>query len=236
MSSFYYWIPNGKPSIALPELLQLGLGYALEGGHTARGCDSGPDKQRGAVVCQGANKDGRLGYFPEKQTWKQIPGKDVWCGYYTEAMPTPEELARDEPIPGVWIELDGGGKWQAPIARKRFEDDGELFWSYNVPRRLTLDEGGEWVPGEVKPRYQRLWADAERTEQAVIDGAEVDDLDAIAIRALQINYRVSAIELDLLGIYDESLRVRLVHTLIDLDTWLAWVKKKTKIAHDGVSS
>ena len=235
MSGFFYWIP-GRTSISVAELVEMGLGYAIEDTRTPRGCDKGPDGHRGVCVCHGANADGRLGYWPEKQTWRQVPSSDLWVGMYTDDPPGPDSLARKDQIDGEWLKLDDGRQWLAPTARKRFEADGELFWSYNVPRRLTLDESGAWVPGDVKPRYQRLWQDALRCEASVIDGSDVVDLDELAIRALQINYRISAVELDLLGIYDENARTAIVSALIDLKTWTEWLKKTALRADVGEDS
>ena len=233
--SFLYWIPDQRPSIKLEQLNALGLGYALEQQFTARGCSSGPDGRGGVVVCHGDNKDGRLGYFAEQQTWKQVPGSTVSVGVYTDALPTPDELVRRDIIDGCVVAADDGSKWIAPTARKRFEEEGEIYWTYNVPRRLTLAERGEWVQGDVKPRYQRLWKDAIRCEAAVLDREDVTDLDDIAVRALQTNYRVSAVELDILGVYDESFRMAIIHSLIDMATWMEWLKKKA-LATDGESS
>lgn len=228
MTAFCYWIPNARTSIKLPEINSLGLGYALENQFTARGCTNGPDDTNGIVLCHGSNADGRLGYHEERQLWKQIPGSTVWCGHYHDELPTPEELLRKDTISGEQVVDDRGESWIAPIARKRVEENGELLWSYNVPRSLSLDESGQWIPGDVKPRYKRLWEDALLCERVMIDQEEIEvDIDDMAVRALQINYRVSAIELDMLGIYDETFRGAVVGALIDLQTLLGWLKKKT---------
>ena len=74
MSCFYYWLPEVAPSIKLEEICTKGLGYALEDKHTARGCNNGPDGSHGSVVCHGDNRDGKLGYWPDVQTWRRVPG------------------------------------------------------------------------------------------------------------------------------------------------------------------
>jgi hypothetical protein len=100
---------------------------------------------------------------------------------------------------------------------------------------MQLNAVGEWEPGGVKARYERLWQDAVLCEQSVMEGVDAGDLNEIAVRALQANYRVSAVELDVLGVFDESFRNAVVGALIDLATWLDWLKKKAAAANDGDS-
>lgn len=237
--SFYYWIPQAN-STNKEKLQQLGLAYAFDGKWTIRGADPGPDAQRGIVVVAGDNADGRLGYYPERQTWRQIPKSECWCGYYTENRPTPDQLARQDQIPGVWLELDDGNKWQVPVARRMVEVDDWLYPVCALPTRLTLSAEGIWQPGEIKPRYERLWQLATQYETAFSDAManqEPDDKgmvtvkfeepDELAVLTMQTNYRVSAVELDLLGIYDYLARRRIIDVLLDRATWDKWVKKKT---------
>jgi len=150
MSSFYYWVPGGRPGITSQDLAAAGLGYAITQ-PTARGCDSGPDSQRGVVVCHGENRDGKLGFFPDKQTWRKIPGKDVWVGWYND-LPTVEDLARETQITGEWVRLGDGQLWLVPMARRWAAMDDTLVWDYNLPCKLSLDDDGKWVPGDVLPQ------------------------------------------------------------------------------------
>jgi hypothetical protein len=240
MSTFFYWVPTEQPinSAAMLERLRAsGLGYAVEDRITMRTSDRGPDAMKGLVVCHGGNQDGRLGWFPEQQTWKQIPGSDIWCGMFTEDRPRPDDLARADQITGEWLTLDDGHVWLAPKARRWLEIDEKLLWDQNLPRRMTLATDGTWTPGDVKPKYERLWslataymaADAAAQETADEDGSyrfSFEGIDDLAIGTLQINYRVGPIELDLLGIYDETTRNRLIRVLLDTATWEVWVKKK----------
>ena len=110
MSIFYYFVPGARPGWNTGKLASLGLGYALEDKHTARGCDNGPGGQHGIVVCHGANTDGKLGYFPERQSWRQIPDTYLWCGCSGDEKPTPDDLARMpftlllNPCPASYVE------------------------------------------------------------------------------------------------------------------------------------
>lgn len=244
---FLYWVPGHRATIKREELYSLGLSYAVEDRHTARGCSNGPDSQHGVVVCHGGNEDGRLGYYPEKQTWKQWPGKNIWVGCDEDDKPGPDDLRRADQITGRWLVLDDGNRWLAPIARKWHEIDDKLLWDYNVPRRLSLDENGQWMPGDVKPRYERLWQLAmeyEDTAARAAHNAEGDivrftfeHVDELAVGALQVNYRVGPVELDMLGIYDDQARNAIIRVLLDADTRETWLKKKVaELALGGASS
>jgi hypothetical protein len=252
MSTFYYWLASDSQSTNSAKLLERmraeGLGYAVEDRITSRGSDRGPDGMKGVVVCHGGNQDGKLGYWPEDQTWKRIPCSAIWCGMFTAEPPRPDDLARTEQISGEWIKLDDGHRWLAPKARRWLEIDDRLLWDYNLPRRMTLSEDGLWQPGDVKPKYTRLWQMATEYEAAaaaaISQSAEDDgtvrfsyeEIDLLAISALQVNYRVGPVELDLLGVYDDSSRQRIIDVLLDNATWLAWLKKKLAADQAGGSS
>lgn len=242
MSTFYYWLPCERPftsSAALLESLRAaGLAYAVENKITPRTSDCGPDSQKGVVVCHGANADGRLGWWPNEQTWKRIPGTEAWCGCYQADRPRPSDLAREEQISGDWLTLDDGYAWLVPKARRWIEIDDKLLWNHNFPRRMTLNDDGAWVAGGLKPKYERLWTLATAYEQAAAEAlsnaAEEDqsvrfvfpEIDTLAVSTLQVNYRVGAVELDLLGVYDEGSRQRIIDVLLDNATWQNWLKKK----------
>ena len=229
MSGFQYWFPNLTRKPTSEEIGLQGLSYALT--HcTARGSDSGPDGQKGVTVCEGGNDDGKLGYWPGKQVWRQILQQETWVGYYTDSPPTPEELAREQQISGQWIEAADGSRWLAPIAKRWHEMNGDALWSHNLPQRLVLNDEGLWQPGGPIPRYARLWDLATQYERIVFEAASGQtvtfDEDQLAILSLQTNYRVGAIEVDLLGIYDMDVRHSILEALLDLDTFVSWFKKK----------
>jgi hypothetical protein len=204
---------------------------------------------KGHVVCHGGNQDGKLGWWPDSQTWKKVPGCGVWCGMSTADRPTPDALARSEQVTGVELTLDDGNRWLAPKARRWIEIDDRLLWDHNLPRRMTLSDDGLWTPGAVKPRYERLWTLATAYEAAASEAVSAasdedgsvrfafDGIDTLAIGALQVNYRVGPVEMDLLGIYDDGVRQQLIDVLLDNATWQKWVKKKlADVALAGGSS
>lgn len=250
MSTFYYWLPQERQTTnttqILTELRRIGLGYAVEDRITARGSDRGPDGQRGVVVCHGGNTDGRLGWWPDEQTWKHVPGTDAWCGMFTEDRPGPDGLARDDAISGEWVTLDDGKAWLIPRARRFIETDGLLASTMNLPCRLTLNDTGDWVVGGVKARYEKLWRLAleygEAWSKALAetqDGGQyairMDDaaLLSTAVEAIKTNYRVGAIELDMLGVFDQEVMWNVLEILIDQRTFASWAKKKATEQADG---
>ena len=246
MSDFYYWIPIERSTNSAGLLARLrtdGLAYAIDERLTSRASDTGPDARRGVTVCRGGNEDGQLGWWPERQTWKRVPGTELWCGMYTESPPGPDDLRRAEQITGEWVKLDDGNRWLVPMARRWMDVDGELMWAHNLPRRLTLDDNGQWIAGGIKPRYQRLWDLATGYWEAVISGMASEDgsyrfevdVDAVAIAALQVNYHVGPIELDMLGVFDEQARQRIIDALLDTATWAQWVKKNAPDPAGGSS-
>jgi hypothetical protein len=234
MSGFLYWIPidrSTNSAALLKRLAEAGLAYAFDDRLTSRTCDKGPDGARGVTVIRGGNEDNALGYWPERQRWRQVPGMDIWCGVYADAMPTPRDVERDDQVPGQWLKLDDGQQWLAPTARRWVPDGGELAWTHGLPQRLTLSDEGTWVTGGVKPKYQRLWdlsvryLTATEDEDGIIRFT-VDELNDLAISALQVNYRVGPIELDMLGVFDETARRQVIRALLDLQTLDEWIAKK----------
>jgi hypothetical protein len=243
MSTFYYWLPVEGPTNSaklLERLRACGLGYAFDGQPTKVGSERGPDGMRGVVCCQVASQTHKTGYYPESQTWKKVPGTDVWCGIYTAAMPTADDLTRKEQVSGEWVSTEDGNNWLAPKARRWFEYEGALRWTYNLPQCMTLDEEGQWVTGGIKAKFKHLWelACAYESADADADGTysfTVDQLNRLAIAALQVNYRIGDIELDILGIFDQEFRQRLIDVLLDVEAIVAW-SKKNRMDHDGGSS
>lgn len=238
---FNYFLP-GRNQVTLDELLGMGLRHAFEPEtaatvatpFTPRGVVSGPGGQQGLMVSRG---DDWVGYYPDRQTWRQELGQPYWVGMWHAAdqRPRPETLERDNVIPGATLRLDDGYAWTIPRARHYEEFDGQIVTRRVLPARLTRDEAGQWVPGEVKERYRRLWTLTTEYLEAIIAAAEDEtgrvivrfsQVDDLVMEAMTCNYRVGPIELDLLGIYDDHMRDRVLRILTDLDGWAALCKKK----------
>lgn len=241
---FQYFFPN-RQTIKLPELLAAGLGYVFDpetsapsrDPFTPRGITNGPGGQHGLLV---SLSDDYCGFYRDAQVWKQEIGCDYWVGMWTAAdkRPMPETLARANQIMGQYLRLDDGHDWLLPKARHWVEFEETLVYQRTLPTQLARDEQGRWRPGEVKARYRELWRMATEFMQAMQDGDShrYSEFDNLVIECFRTNYRVSAIELDLLGVYDDHVRERVPAVLLDLDNFDTLVKKKLTTPDFGLST
>lgn len=237
---FQYFLPN-RTKITRDELHTLGLGYVFDPESVApqsanlspRQVTNGPGGQHGLVVSLFSDF---CGYYKDQQIWKQEVDCDYWVGMFTgDKRPTPETLRRENQITGEWLRLDDGHAWLLPKARHFEEFDGEIIVQRTLPCRMTRDESGQWYAGEVKERYRELWRLATELMQVILDEtyATWSEVDNLAIQCFQVNYRVSAIELDLLGIYDDHVRYLAQHILLDMNGWDMLSKKKQATRDTG---
>lgn len=239
---FQYYFPNRR-SIKLEQLLEAGLGYVFEPETSARtktpftpiSVTNGPDGQHGLIV---SLSDEHIGYYKDKQTWKQEFGADYWVGMWTDPAkrPTPESLARENQIKGQWLRLADGHDWLLPMARHWVEFDGDVISQRTLPTRLTRNSDGEWVPGEVKERYRELWRLAEDYVEGCIAEGCFREIDNLVIECLKTNYRISAIEIDLLGLHEDQLCEKAPMVLLDLNSFETLFKKKQATRDIGDSS
>lgn len=250
MTGFLYWLPDGGVTVTRDDIKRLKLTYAIDVPVTPHTATKGPDGRRGCTFVVGDNRDGRCGYYPERQQqWRQLPDSEVWCGMYQQYRPTPTDLQRNAVLPGMLVRDDSDNEWLVPTARRWQEVDSELFYDCNLPRRLSYADEGVWLAGDVKPRYQRLWelvkAYDAAVQAALLSHADdytgpvqftFNEIDEFAIAALQVNYRVGPVELDLLGCYDIELRQQIIDAVLDTATFTQWVQKKTHEPASGGSS
>jgi hypothetical protein len=145
----------------------------------------------------------------------------VWCGH-NEQLPGPDDLKRSKQLTGHLVQLGDGQEWLIPIARSWAEEDGDIRYRVELPRRVGLDEDGEWQPGEVSRRYTELWAVAEQHMQ----GMEYGQLNDGALCALQTNYAIGKYEQDALGLFEDDSVLAVLSALNDLPGYQEIVKKK----------
>lgn len=243
------YIPAALPRHLTPALLaerglaHLGDPKALTARECARGPLAGPG---GLIVARGAltpETIGRVGYYPDRQKWRRVPHSSACVGYDTEHPPTPADLARAEQLPGHWITLGDGHKWLCPVARA-WDDigDGQRGFRCALPQRSTLDDAGNWQPGEVVEQHRKLWemagqwwdvkAGAAAKDASIIQFAPGHDA---AVKALAANYHVSAAECALLGLLTVPVVVSILDALIDWPTLAEW-QKKTASDSTGAAS
>ena len=236
MGGFLYWVP-AETTGAAAVVAGAGLAYVFgPAAAPACGCRAGPDGQAGVVLADRAY-DGRVGYYPGDQTWAEAGGR--WLGWPADAPPGPEDLARPDPVPGHVVTLGDGRAWTVPLVR--------VFpRGTRLPQKLVLGPDGAWM-GEVPPEYLGLcqavgeaWdaffaadagpdeadgalaADPERLGRRLHGRAvSLPDAADLAVRGLALNYRISAAECSVLGLFDSRTLGRAIGALFDLPAVLA---------------
>lgn len=251
MPGFIYWIPN-RTTIGVEELAQGELGYAFanETGITIVKLTAGPGGQGGILVALEASvPTAKVLYKPDEQEWRAIPASklEAQCGMYTTDadLPGPDVLLRRKLLQGHVTELGDGKDWLVPIARRFIEEDDELRWMCALPKRQDIDADGEWVDRGVVPRYRQLWKVAETfwTVRCAATAAAAendegpkkvqfdfpDQLDA-CVTVLRENYRLSRIEVAMLGLLDDETTGRILEAVTDVPTMHEFNKKKIEAA------
>lgn len=215
MSEFLYYFPAGKHALDKAAWQALccshNLQYLSKAAPTVRAC-RGPDNSDGVVVAARTSGDGGApGYYPDKQVWRNCGG--YWLGATRGELPGQDELRHKEQLPGHSVELADGSEWLMPYA---IVAPGTLA----LPRIFGVDADGNDALS-VHPRYQDFADKAERFWNAVGDsaGAQItanyDELLALAVSGLSLNYRVGENELRMLGVLDTSNIWQLCFAAID---------------------
>jgi hypothetical protein len=248
MPGFLYYTPDPSRT-ALAAIVADGLGYAFERQpDVAPLFGDGPDGGRGAVVADGQRvHPSQLGYYRDRQTWRQIPGSAWWIGHYTGAdAPGPEILERPRMLEGHTVELADGRGWTIPVARQWREVDEWAGYVNVLPRRSHLNAAGEWEVGDVLPRFKRFWDVARKyfrnvagpgvSETAGVwseaDGSAdflFGEIHQAAVTALSINYYLGPCECDLLGLLTRHHCDQILEAAIDFPTIERWSKKKRAV-------
>lgn len=209
-----YFAPDLR-AITPEHIARLGLGYAFDGPARCREVSQGPDRRSGVVFT--AISAGPLGYFPDKQTWEQIPNSQAWCGFDRNERPTPKDYERKMLLPGYPVVLSDGHEWRIPVARL-------VSGASTLPRAIKWD-GASWAEGDVLPRFAdlyqaacKLWDDLRESGDAVVDYD-------LAVNAIACNYRIGAAEVSALGLLDTSTGLDVLRALIDWPALMACQKK-----------
>lgn len=249
MRAFFYFVPD-KHALTRAAAAELGLAYAFERGIDCAQVERGPGGKRGVVVAQqDSYADGQLGYYEHRQVWRPIGGTPLYVGHFRDAVPGPEDLARQTQLAGPRLELADGRSWQVPLARAYSEravgEEIELRWSVQLPQQLELAADGRWVTGNVNRRYAALWELAEawlrlRTGTETAEDRERLDFQGQtdgAVLALQANYRLGRVEAALLGLLTDCGVIEVLDRLVDLPTLTEFTKKKQmRLAAEAATS
>lgn len=238
MAGLLYYIPGGERSIDAAALCDRGLGYVFGGPEAGRstvaGVQAGPfDMGPGVVLADSKHTSAGVGFHPERQTWRKIPGlakPGAAVGMYTDARPTPSELVRDDGLSQSHpVRLRDGQEYFIPIAIK-------------LPRATDIGDDGEWRIGEVINTHNTLWTLAQEWFDRIMgslrratdgddDGREVAqfkfaELCDGALLALSANYRLGKAEVALLGLFDNNVAKEVLMALIDWPGLVAMADEK----------
>jgi hypothetical protein len=254
---------HATPDLTPRDLAAAGYDWLAGKGLVRCQTSAGPAGRGGTVLADSAQIPAdRCRYEPSSQRWEPCGVEGLHVGLWTnQREPMPIDLARPDQFPGHPVRLVDGRDWLAPVARGWTEEDGELRWYVALPQRLERRDG-TWRRGGVVQRYARLWQIAERWEErwaaayaaAVArdtgDDAEqaeagehllsvelpLSDAADLAAEVLSFNYRVTAAEISLLGLFDDAAPAGVLDALIDRPTRIAWAKKNARPAPDSSST
>jgi len=241
MAGFVYFVSDRRP-VDRQRVVELGCGYILDGHASVASREviaNSPSGQAGRVFGDPARLgDKSLGVYPE-QTWRRAPGTDVWVGYWTDATPAPDGLARGKQLAGPTVELGDGNRWQVPLVVAL--DAAAERYDPALPAAWDLDESGNWVRGPIQDEYKRLWDLATPFADArfeLDDRKEADLTNASLLNAvtalLGANYVVDKIELALMGALVDDEATALVPLLAcDFFTLAGWLEQKKSATQEA---
>jgi hypothetical protein len=239
---FLYYFPGQSQSVPADQLIQrydlddrirkADVGYVMQ---------NGPDGGHGLVLTDSANEISPRVDLP-MQTWRPSPkmGADVapyWCGYWNERKPTEGTLRRVKTLPGESIELRDGDRWQVPklIDFLPPEDVTQpIRFEVALPKVLDINDDGDLVSGRIEPKYESLWETGWNFHYSLANQAKetgravMTELDArrFAVNLLNVNYRVTSLEIAMLGLFGDGSPVQIVLSAIDNATFWEAVKNR----------
>jgi len=198
---------------------------------------------RAPDIAPGTGPEGRTGClfsYPGGQNltgiqdvnWTQYPGREnLWIGLPKEP-PKPSYFAREAMITGHEVEMGDKNKWQIPVARFI---TGENLMKTPLNFKMVFD-GTKWVAGEMEPLHEvyfnksvnffnifleKMEALKDAVEKNNSASAEiagkitVPDECELASIGIQINYRISAPEISVMGLIDKDVATQCALAAID---------------------
>lgn len=236
MPGFLYFCESNK----VPDM----LGYAFEPEPQSPREIIGPGPNgRAGWIFGGPTYDHlpqRYGYYPDLQTWHQIPNSEIWIGYLNAAMPNEQCLRRSKMIPGQSVKLLNGESWQIPIARS-WNEKGEF--TVELPRLVGMNHAGQIVAtNEVVPEYRQLYELACKIYDTMSESLDDNGDGELTInfedcfKIFETNYLMSAIEVTVLKLISTENSWELAQAIIDLNSHPSLKKKLvpgTSSSNDG---
>lgn len=216
MGCGFLYFREGGGTLRPDEVDKLGLRYAFGSQRVQQGGVNGNNKlggKPGVIFADPDRHQGKsIGYHADQQTWRKMPrveGRpECWVGYWNDAKPTPDDLARKPMLPGeVAMTLGDGHQWVVPTLT---EFDAETrSGECELPAPLDYDEDGNLFNGKPTGVYGQLWDAVHPVALGVCFGsndAESDikeptdeEIRKAAFAILGANYVVSMPELVCLG-------------------------------------
>jgi hypothetical protein len=155
---------------------------------------------------------------------------------YDANPPKPMDLARKEMIGGHDVKLPDGNLWTIPVCRE-FQESGQ--YRIALPQKMDLDASGEWVTDVIVAKHQQLWdASCDWFDFIIANSGDesdetievmVSDVADSCVLALSTNYRVSKIEVAMLGLLTSVSRADVMNATIDLPAVEDQLKKKEQV-------
>lgn len=147
----------------------------------------GPEQTTGVIVGWPKPGQAQMGYQPQSQIWRpavargDLPAGRYYVGLWAGALPTPQDLRRRYPQPGVHVTLGDGQQWLLPRAKQ-------------LNAEMILADDGTWK-FEPQRQYHAFWLAYCEWEDFFIQaptGSTFSFTEAadFVLSALRINYRV----------------------------------------------
>lgn len=232
-------LDKSSPAAMMKQLEELGLSHIADSPTDiiVRDIINGPGASIQAIASRHSLRiDSQLGYFPDRQ---EVCEFDRFTIAKIKDESSPALLERKETIEShSWTDWRGQS-WKIPIAKRWKEEDGLPRYRCALDRSLKVDRSGEWVLGDVLPKYKALWelatdffdrllnvqkvAETEQSSSYMVPSVELDDLCSIVFGA---NYRVSKYEIGMLEILRQRDQFDIMNLVIDLPG-LTQLQKKT---------
>ncbi len=226
-----YFIPKVS-AVNLDTLQKRGLDYIIpvikrEPAQVAT--SSGPDGSSGVIFTytdEGLKLDGIK--------WTDLKSNGVWIGYNPQSNKIEKQLKRETQLGGHQTLLSNGELWNVPVLRLLGSDDDTP-----LPRKLEYD-GEKWIEGNVKDEYQELFEKSCKMWDDFITGGKSDitlsDGWDVAGDALCLNYRLSKMEISIMGLFDSQSASKSALAVIDYPAWDEYVKKKLNTTQSNIPS
>jgi len=235
MSSLIYFFP-GKHAATSDVVREVGLSAVLDGTTAAwREVSNGPGEKSGvcAVFRRAGRDEERVLYDEAAQHWEECAGGAYWIGYWRDAVPGPQDLARQVQVAGHGVELADGREWLIPLVR---QFDGGTA----VPQVIKFRADGS-VEHDINPKYSTFYERGMQVWESVAQdnkwGPSEQWILDTAIEALTVNYMVGKWEASVLGLLDTRNVSLIVQAIVDGPTYKRWadLKKNAELPLDSFS-